>query len=133
VTPIFIDRDLGKKFGRALAAVGVPTVLHIDRYAKADAESVPDRAWIAEAARRGEVIFTRDGKIGRRSAELDAVVRAGAKCFVLETGNATPLVYLRAAMIAWPKIEAIVATEPAPFMFGIDRTGRVTRRYPPKV
>jgi predicted nuclease of predicted toxin-antitoxin system len=127
---LFVDRDLGKKLGRALRAVGVSVTLHIDRYPNADAESVPDRTWIAEAARRGEVILTRDGGIRREPAELDAVKAASARCFVLETGNATPLDYLRAVMIAWPEIERHVAEEVGPFMYALRRNGRLVRRYP---
>ena len=127
---LFIDRDLGKRLGRALRAVGVPVVLHIDRYPNADAESVPDRLWIAEATAQGEVILTRDGRIRRTPAELAAVVAAGASCFVLETGNATPLDYLRTVMIAWPRMVEIVDREAPPYMYGISRRGRLTPRYP---
>lgn len=127
---LFIDRDLGKRLGRALRTVGVTVTLHIDRYPNADAETVPDREWIVEAARRGETLITRDGRIRRTSAELAAVVAAGARCFVLETGNATPFVYLRALMVAWPEMERLAREEPAPFMFGITRAGRLIRRYP---
>ena len=128
---IFIDRDLGKKLGRALRIVGVDVVLHIDRYPNADAESIPDTLWIAQAAQRGDVILTRDGRIRRTSAELAAVISARAQCFVLETGNATPLDYLRAVMVAWPRIQQIVARVDPPFMYAIQRDGRVVRRYPP--
>lgn len=127
---LFIDRDLGKRLGRALRAVGIPVVLRIDRYPTADAESVPDSLWIAEATAQGEVIVTRDGRIRRMSAELAAVVAAKASCFVLETGNATPLDYLRAIMAAWPRMVEIVDEEPPPFMYGVSRNGRLTRRYP---
>lgn len=126
----FIDRDLGKRLGYALRAVRIPVVLHIERYPTADAESVPDSLWIAEATASGEVILTRDGRIRRMPAELAAVVTANASCFVLETGNAAPLDCLRAVMAAWPRMMEIVAREPPPFMYGISRTGRVTRRYP---
>jgi len=129
---LFIDRDLGKKLGRALKAVGVDATIHIERYPAADAESVPDIRWIREATEAGEVLLTRDGAIRRRTAELQAVIDAQARCFVLETGNATPLDYLRAVMIAWPGILDRVANEPAPFMFGISRDGRLRRRYPPE-
>ncbi len=128
---VFIDRDLGKRLGYALRAVRIPVVLHIERYPAADAESVPDAVWIAEATAQREVILTRDGRIRRMSAELAAVVAAGAKCFVLETGNATPLDYLQALMAAWPRMLEIVDEETPPFMYGISRTGRVARRYPP--
>ena len=126
---LFIDRDLGKRLGRALRAVGIPVVLHIDRYPTADAESVPDSLWIAEATAEGEVLLTRDGRIRRMSKELAAVVAAKASCFVLETGNATPLDYLR-AVAAWPRMVEVVDSETPPFMYGISRNGQVTRRYP---
>ncbi len=127
----FLDRDLGKRLGRALKAVGIDAVLHIDRYPTADAESIPDTRWIRDAAARGDVILTRDGNIRRREAELAAIIDAQARCFVLETGNATPLDYLRAVMIAWPRLQEIIATESPPFMFGISKKGMVRRRYPP--
>lgn len=127
---LFIDRDLGKRLGLALRTVHVPVVNHIERYPKADAESVPDVMWIREATELGEILMTRDGGIRRRGVELKAIVSAGARCFVLETGNASPFVYLRAVMVAWPRIERLVAKQPAPFMFGISRTGRLTQRYP---
>lgn len=127
---LFIDRDLGKRFGRALRMVGVNVVLLVERYPSADAESVPDETWIREAARRSEVIVTRDGRIRRQHVELRAIADAGARCFVLETGNATPFDYLRAAMIAWPRIQGIIETEEPPYMFGISRKGRVRRLYP---
>ena len=126
---LFIDRDLGKKLGNALHAVGVVVTNHIRRYPNADAESVPDRKWIPEAAANGEVIITRDGDIRRIDAELAAVVSARAQCFVLVTGNAAPFVYLRALMIAWPEMERLVKDEPAPFMYSINRDGRVRPKY----
>ncbi len=125
------ELHLGKKLGRALRAVGIEVTLHIERYPKADAETVPDREWIEEATRRDEVILTRDGRIRRTDAELAMVVGAGARCFVLMTGNASPLDYLRAVMIAWPRIVGIVATQRPPFMYGIRASGRMQRLYPP--
>ena len=127
---LFIDRDLGKRFGKALRTVGVPVTNHIDRYPMADAESVPDWLWIAEAARLGEIIITRDGGIRRIRAEVEAVVAAGARCFVLETGNASSFDYLRAIMIAWPGMNRVVEGVPAPFMYGVNRNGRLRRLFP---
>lgn len=130
---LFVDRDLGKRLGKALRLVGVRVTNHIDRYPGADAESVPDRTWIVDAAVRGEVIVTRDGGIRRVAAELEAVVNAGARCFVLETGNASAFDYLRAIMIAWPAMKRAVEQQSAPFMYGINRNGRLRRRFPEPV
>lgn len=128
---LFVDRDLGKRLPRALKAVGVEATAHIDRYPTADAESIEDREWIREAVGRGELLITRDGTIRRREVEIGAIVRAEGACVVLETGNGTPLVYLRALMIAWPEIERLVNDERPPWVFGLSRDGRMTRRYPP--
>jgi hypothetical protein len=127
---LFIDRDLGKKLGYALRTVGVSVTNHIERYPTADEESISDAQWIQEASLRKEVIVTRDGGIRRESAELQAMIAAGARCFVLETGNAPAFVYLRALMVAWPQMERVTAEEPPPFMFAITRAGRVLRRFP---
>lgn len=127
---LFIDRDLGKRLGLALRTVHVPVVNHIDRYPSADAESIPDATWIAEAAARGEIILTRDGGIRRRDVELAAIIAANARAFVLETGNASALTYLRAVLIAWPRMQDLIAGEQPPFMFAIRADGRVLRRYP---
>lgn len=127
---LFVDRDLGKRLGKALRIVGVRVTNHIERYPRADAESVPDRTWIAEAARLGETIITRDGGIRRIAAEMEAVVTVGARCFVLETGNATAFDYLRAIMIAWPAMKRAVEEQPPPFMYGVKRDGRLRLLFP---
>lgn len=128
---LFIDRDLGgKQLGGALRAVHVQVVCHRERYPNADAETVPDTQWIREAAELGEIILTRDGGIHRVPAEIEALATAGARGFVLETRNATPFVNLRALMLAWPAMEQRVADEPGAFLYGINREGRLMRRYP---
>jgi hypothetical protein len=127
----FVDRDLGKRLAAALRAIGVPAVAHVERYRDSDAESVPDTAWIRDCAKRGEVIITRDSRQHRRlSAELHAITSGGAKAFVLETGNASVLEYMRALLIAWPRLQRIVAGEVGPWVYGINANGRVLRRYP---
>lgn len=125
---LFIDRDLGVKLGRALNAVGIAVTNHVDRYPDADRE--PDRLWIQVASGKDEVILTRDGKIHRIDVELAAIVESGGRAFILETGNAKPLDYLRAVMAAWPRIIEIVAMEDGPWVYGINRSGRLTKRYP---
>jgi len=127
---LFVDRDLGKKLPRALRAVGVEVVAHIERYPSADEESIADAVWIAEATRRGEVIVTRDGRIRRMSAEVAAIKAAGARCFVLEVGNGTPFTYLRTLMLAWPALEKKVDELPPPFVIGINAKGRLIQRLP---
>lgn len=92
---------------------------------------VPDERWIAEVTSQGLVILTKDTHIRSRPAERNVFQAAGARAFVLATRGASRLDNLRAVLIAWPRIEAEVATRDAPFMFGIDRTGALTQYVPP--
>ncbi|MDP8905506.1 MAG: hypothetical protein M3N29_09400 [Chloroflexota bacterium] len=132
MTPLFTDRDLGKRLAGILRALGVPATAHVERYTAGDAESIPDTRWIKDCAARGEVIVTRDSRQHRRlSAELRAIIGAGARAFVLETGNASVLEYLRALLIAWPRIQRIVDAEEGPWVYGVSSEGRLTRRHPP--
>jgi predicted nuclease of predicted toxin-antitoxin system len=124
----FLDRDLGKKLGRSMRAVGLAVTLHAERYPDADAE--PDRAWIKRAAADGEIILTRDGKIRRIDVELTAIVENGGRCITFETGNASPLDYLVALMSAWRRIEELNSAAPPPWVYGLRRDGRLIRRYP---
>jgi hypothetical protein len=63
----------------ALAAAGFDVVPH-DRHFAVD---TPDELWIAEVGRRGWVMLSQDYMILRRSAQRDAVMRAGARLDLL--------------------------------------------------
>jgi hypothetical protein len=127
---LFTDRDVGPDIGLALRQVGVEIELYRDRYTSG---MVPDERWIAEVTSEGLVILTKDTHIRSRPAERTVFEAAGARAFVLATRGATRLENLRAVLIAWPRMEAEVATRHAPFMFGIDRAGNLTQYVPPLV
>ena len=127
---LFTDRDVGPDIGLALRQVGVEVELYRERYTSG---MIPDERWIAEVTSEGLVILTKDTHIRSRPAERSVFEAAGARAFVLATRGATRLANLRAVLIAWPFLEAEVATRDAPFMFGIDRTGAMTQYVPPLV
>jgi hypothetical protein len=119
---LFLDRDVGRKVGHALRLVGVEVQLHHERYPNRD--SIADDVWIPEVAADGYTIVTHDGMIRRRRGEWEVFKASGARCFVLTTP--TRFAHLRALMMAWPEIEAIVATEQAPYMYGLSSKGVLT-------
>jgi hypothetical protein len=125
---LFTDRDVGPDLGLALRQVGAEIELYREHYVSG---MVPDERWIAEVTSQGLVILTKDTHIRLRPAERNVFQAAGARAFVLATRGASRLDNLRAVLIAWPRIEAEVATRDAPFMFGIDRTGTLTQYVPP--
>lgn len=61
----FLDRDLGKRLGRALREVGVEVQLHTERYPGIG--DIPDEEWIPAVAADGYVILTHDQRIDRGS------------------------------------------------------------------
>lgn len=124
---LFTDRDIGPGISLALRAVGVDVELYGERYSD---PMVPDDRWIAEVSSQGLVILTKDTHIRTRPAEREVFEAAGARAFVLSTRGATRLINLRAILIAWPEIIREVETRPAPFMFGLDRAGRLTQYIP---
>ncbi len=124
---LFTDRDVGTSLGRALRLVGVDVVLYADRY---ESQLVADDRWLAEVTAEGLVILTKDTHIASRPGERQVFEAVGARAFVLATRRATKLENLRAVLIAWPQIEREVEARSAPFMFGIDRTGRTTQYVP---
>jgi hypothetical protein len=124
----FLDRDLGKRLGRALREVGVEVQLHAERYPGIG--DTPDEVWIPEVAADGWIILTHDKKIRFREAERQAFAAAGARAFVFVTQQPTPFVHLRALMIAWERIRAIDETTLAPYMFGLLADGRLNQYVP---
>lgn len=122
---VYIDRDLGRSFGEALRLLGVEVLLYLERYH--DVAPPHDDVWIPDIAADDYVILTHDGKIRSRSGERQVFQASNAKCFVLATRNATRLENFRAIMIAWDEIRRIVASEQAPFMYGISKTGKLTK------
>lgn len=125
---LYIDRDLGVGIGHALRAVGVDVVLHSDRYSEADPPN--DDIWIPEVTAEDRIILTHDAHIRARAAERAVFEAAGARCVVLSTRKATKFDNLRAVLRAWDDIEAHVARTAAPFMFGVDKRGRLTQYIP---
>jgi len=91
--------------------------------------AMPDELWIPEVTRAGLTILTRDSKIMHRVAEIDAVLAAGARMFVISG---------RAPMDLWEELRVVAAQWPrmldrrhddGPFIYSITLT--TTRRLVP--
>ena len=80
----FFDRSLGKASARRLRDEGWIVHLIADFY-EANATNIADEDWIAEGARRGWILLTKDKKIRYRAYELEAL--AGGHLFCLASGS----------------------------------------------
>ncbi len=81
-----------------------------------------DTVWIAEVARRGWLIVTRDSRIQHHRAELAAVRAHDARMVALAGDEAVGTWnQLEVLMCQWRAIEALLG-EPAPFVYRATRT-----------
>jgi predicted nuclease of predicted toxin-antitoxin system len=80
-----VEVSLGKRVAAALRAEGWDIVHHDEVLAP----DVSDEVWVAEAARNGWVVLTKDAEIRRKPNELEAIRRSGLRVFVLSRGNWT--------------------------------------------
>jgi hypothetical protein len=127
VTAFFVDRDLGPRVGRALRELKVDVTNHADRFAPREW----DLTWIPRVTADGLVILTRDAHIRTRPAERAVFEGCGARSFFVTGTKMTALTSVRALLIAWHDMAAIIETEgPGPWMYGISRDGKLTRYIP---
>jgi hypothetical protein len=76
-------------------------------------KATPDSVWIPQVAARGWLIITRDRSIQDHRAELQAVVRNGARMVALAGKEAvTTWDQLEVVMSQWRKIEALFGDAP---------------------
>lgn len=120
---LYLDRNLGKHvIAGALRAVGIAVEVHDDHLAA----NAPDEEWISLVGRTQWLAITKDKNIRYRAAELEAIKEHGAKVLVVRAKNATGQDIADILIKANVQIQRFAQTHPAPFVAGIDRSGRVS-------
>jgi hypothetical protein len=71
----------------ALRQDGWDVVTLAEHYGMPRDEQVADTEWIAEAASRDWPVLMKDKRIRHRRAEIEAVIRHKARCFVITRGD----------------------------------------------
>lgn len=91
---------------------------------------VIDKVWIPEIAARQWLIITRDSRIRKHRAEVEAVTRHGARMVTLSGHEAVNRWdQLEVLMCQWRRIEAL-ADRPGPFIERATRSGLSSVRLP---
>ncbi|TFZ02730.1 hypothetical protein EZ313_15905 [Ramlibacter henchirensis] len=88
-----------------------------------------DDAWLAEVGRRGWIVFSHDRKfhtVGFES-ELSAIKQHGVGCFYLWGGSAKKYEKAQCFFKAYDRILAAIESTPLPFIFDVQRSGRLKR------
>lgn len=118
----FLDQSLGDKIIReALREKGLSVALLKEHFPI----DTPDEEWLPEVGEWGWLILTKDDRIRRRPLERDALMRSGARAFILPSGNMLGDEMAFAIVNALPKILKFVAKHPPPFIARIFKSGDV--------
>ncbi|MDJ0763987.1 MAG: hypothetical protein QNJ97_13480 [Myxococcota bacterium] len=118
-----MDRSIGGKIvANALRDAGATVNIHDDYFEK----DAPDEAWLLEVSNRGWIAITKDIAIGRSSIQRLEVAWSGARLFSFMSGGMTGLSMAKSLVSALTRIGRICASEAAPFIAKVYRSGDVS-------
>ena len=126
---LFVDRSLGRrKIPDRLRQVHASVIAHDDVFP----QDTDDEVWLSEAGRQRWIVLTKDERIGRKPGEQVAIVRSGARCFVLHpTKGMTAESMADVLVAALPRILATARDEKRRgFVKIVNRQGRVRHLFP---
>ncbi|MFH7242996.1 MAG: hypothetical protein ACHWZW_09120 [Spirulina sp.] len=124
----FIDWSIGQQaVPSALRSVGAKIETHGDHFAP----ETLDVDWLRIVSDRNWVVITKDEAIGRRPNEVETIARAGAKVFILASGNLTRQQMVDILVRVIVKLENFAQSNPAPFIAKIyqDRHLKMWRNH----
>ena len=121
----------GKQVAASLHEAG----LNVETHATWFRHDTPDEIWLTVAGHFGWVVLKRDKKIGKNIIELDALLDAGVKSFVMASGQLKDVENAAIFLRALPKIFQMIDTNDFPFIAKVFRDSRVElsqtgRKYP---
>jgi hypothetical protein len=120
----FIDRSLGR--------IDVPTVLrdagfacecHDDHWD----QSTPDAVWLAGVAGKQWVVLTKDERIRYRPLEVQALVSAKLRAFIVICGNLRGTETAAILLRAMPRIQDVLSRQKGPFIYYVYKNATVRR------
>ena len=119
---IFIDRSILKSIARALQLVRSDVKWLEDVFA----HDVHDTDWLRDVGNWGWLVIMRDKRILTRPGERAALLENKVGAFYLtHTDNPTRWQVLRVIVGALDDMEEVFAREKRPFLYGLDRNGKL--------
>jgi hypothetical protein len=102
----------------SLREAGAEVRVHSDHFAHDERDDV----WLPEVARHGWAILTKDKAIRRRPIEKQALIRSGARAFVLSSGNMRGQDMADVLVKHLRRMERVVHRTNPPFVAVVHRT-----------
>jgi PIN domain-containing protein len=118
-----LDRSLGA--GKQVAAVLREAGLNIESHSSWFRHDTPDEIWLTVVGYFDWVVLKRDKNIGRNVIELDALLDAGIKSFVMASGQLRDVDNAMIFIRALPKILNMIDANDFPFIAKVFRDSKV--------
>jgi hypothetical protein len=114
---------LGRKIvAEALRQRGERVEIHDDHFP----QNAKDPEWLAEVGKRGWIVLTKDTRIHYRANEMNALLTANVRAFVVTARGDLQGKEIAAIFIqALPAIKRLLAKSAAPFLANLNREGKV--------
>lgn len=90
-------------------------------------DNTPDDEWIAKVAGVDWIIFSHDRKWHNEAPVISAIKQYNAICFYLWGANESTWDKMHAFMLGFQRIIDGIAVSTKPYIFDVDRYGRLTR------
>lgn len=120
----FLDRSLGGKVvAEALRAKGATVIVHDEVFG----QDTPDVVWLGKAGCQGWVVLTKDSTIRRNPYEKTMFREARVRVFVLTRKDLSGREMADLLVLALRDMLRKANAVPPPFVFSIDRNGKLTR------
>src|SRR5258707_7234289 len=121
-TTFFLERSLGGSLVlEELRKAGVKVEPHQARFR----HNTPDIEWLAVVGEKKWVVLMRDQNIGRRPLELEALLQAGVRSFVLVEGQLPDRENAKILIKAIPRMLAMISEHQFPFIARVRRDSSV--------
>lgn len=99
--------------------------LKIEAHSKWFRHDTPDEKWLQTVGEKKWIVLMRDKAIGKRILELDALLDARVKSFVLVSGQLSARDNAAIIITALPKIVEMIVKNDSPFIAKVYRDGNV--------
>lgn len=115
----FIDNNLSSRLANGMKAFGE----NVDHLTDHFPDDTPDTEWLKYIGDNGYILITRDDRIRRKPAELDALRTFGVGSFFMGGKNRTRCQLIQQLVRNWPRIKEYARKTHIPFAYRIPPTG----------
>ncbi len=121
----FFDNNLSPKLAKAINELDeVYPIIHLRDIFPADTE---DEIWLRHVGNNNMVLVSRDTKIRKHPAEINAIRKHRIGAFFLIGKKYTKWQGIRQLICAWEEIRTLVSETTKPFVFQVSLRGKITR------